>query len=50
MQQLKQDDFHDLHMFPMGLTDLGKKNCYLAENYKLFRTITLALMIRNWNL
>lgn len=43
MQQLKQDDFHDLHMLPMGLTDLGKKNCYLAENYKLFRTITLAL-------
>ncbi len=42
-QQLVQDDFHDLHMFPMGLTDLGKKNCYLAENYRLFRTISLAL-------
>jgi len=42
-QQLTQGDFHDLHMFTMGLTDLGKKNCYLAENYKLFRIVSLAL-------
>lgn len=42
-QQLVQDDFHDLHMFPMSLTDLGKKDCNLAENYRLFRKISLAL-------
>lgn len=42
-QQLVQDDFHDLHMFPMALNDLGKKNCNLAENYRLYREISLAL-------
>ena len=42
-QQLIQDDFHDLHMFPMSLTDLGKKDCNLAENYRLYRRISLAL-------
>lgn len=42
-QQLVQDDFHDLHMFPMSLTDLGKKDCNLAENYRLYRMISLAL-------
>lgn len=42
-QQLIQDDFHDLHMFPMSLTDLGKKDCNLAENYRLYRMISLAL-------
>lgn len=42
-QQLTQDDFHDLHMFPMSLTDLGKKDCNLAENYRLYRQISLAL-------
>lgn len=42
-QELKQDDFHDLHMFPMSLGDLGKKNCKLADNYRLFRRIALAL-------
>lgn len=42
-QQLVQSDFHDLHLFAMGLTDLGKKNCYLAENYRLFRLVSLAL-------
>lgn len=42
-QQLLSDDFHDLHMFPMALTDLGKKDSNLAENYRLFRTISLAL-------
>lgn len=42
-QQLVQDDFHDLHMFPMALADLGKKDCNLAENYRLYRMIALAL-------
>lgn len=42
-QQLLEDDFHDLHMFPMSLIDLGKKDCNLAENYRLFRMISLAL-------
>lgn len=42
-QQLVQDDFHDLHMFSMSLTDLGKKDCNLAENYRLYRMISLAL-------
>lgn len=42
-QQLVQDDFHDLHMFPMSLSDLGKRDCHLAENYRLYRTISLAL-------
>ncbi len=37
------DDFHDLHMFNMSLTDLGKKDCLLAENYRLFRDVSLAL-------
>lgn len=40
---LSTDDFHDLHMFKMTLTDLGKKDCLLAENYKLYRDISLAL-------
>ena len=40
---LGPDDFHDLHMFKMTLTDLGKKDCLLAENYKLFRDVSLAL-------
>ncbi len=42
-QQLLQEDFHDLHMFSMSLTDLGKKDCNLAENYRLYRMISLAL-------
>lgn len=42
-QQLLEDDFHDLHMFPMSLIDLGKRDCNLAENYRLFRMISLAL-------
>ncbi len=42
-QTLCQDDFHDLHMFPMGLADLGKKDCNLAENYRLYRKIAIAL-------
>ena len=42
-QQLLEDDFHDLHMFPMSLIDLGKNDCNLAENYRLFRKISLAL-------
>lgn len=42
-QQLVPDDFHDLHMFSMGLTSLGKNNCNLAESHKLYRTISLAL-------
>ncbi len=42
-QQLLSDDFHDLHMFPMALTDLGKKDSNLGENYKLFKKISLAL-------
>jgi len=40
---LAQDDFHDLHMFKMTLADLGKKDCLLAENYKLYRDVSLAL-------
>lgn len=44
-QQLLEDDFHDLHMFPMSLIDLGKKDCNLAENYRLFRMISLALEV-----
>lgn len=40
---LGSDDFHDLHMFQMTLTDLGKKDCLLAENYKMFRDVSLAL-------
>lgn len=42
-QVLTPDDFHDLHLFSMSLTDLGKKNINLSENYKLFRSISLAL-------
>lgn len=42
-QIVSHDDFHDLHMFPMDLNDLGKKDCKLGENYKLFRQISLAL-------
>ncbi|MBD5540058.1 MAG: DUF87 domain-containing protein [Lachnospiraceae bacterium] len=42
-QELVQDDFHDLHMFPMSLTDLGRRDCNLAENYRLYRIISLAL-------
>jgi DNA phosphorothioation-dependent restriction protein DptH len=42
-KMLGPDDFHDLHMFQMTLTDLGKKDCLLAENYKLFRDISFAL-------
>lgn len=42
-QQLVQNDFHDLHMFPMSLNDLGKNNCNLAENYRLYRKISIAL-------
>ena len=42
-QVISHDDFHDLHMFPMDLNDLGKKDCKLGENYKLFRQISLAL-------
>ena len=42
-QSISNDDFHDLHMFPMDMNDLGKKDCKLAENYRLFRKISLAL-------
>ena len=42
-QQLVSDDFHDLHMFSMGLTNLGKDYSNLAESYKLYRMISLAL-------
>lgn len=42
-QQLVSDDFHDLHMFSMGLTNLGKDYGNLAESYKLYRMISLAL-------
>ena len=42
-QSISHDDFHDLHMFPMDMNDLGKRDCKLAENYKLFRKISLAL-------
>lgn len=42
-QKLEQDDFHDLHMLQMTLTDLGKRDSKLAENYKLYRMISLAL-------
>lgn len=42
-QEFVQDDFHDLHMFPMSLADLGKNNDKLGANYKLYRRITLAL-------
>lgn len=42
-KNLSQDDFHDLHMFKMTLADLGKKDCLLAENYKLYRDVSLAL-------
>lgn len=42
-QQLQPDDFHDLHMFPMSLSDLGKKDFKLAENHRLFRKISMAL-------
>lgn len=42
-KKLEKDDFHDLHMFSMGLTDLGNKNRNLADNYKLFSIISLAL-------
>lgn len=40
---LAASDFHDLHMFQMNLTDLGKNDCRLAENYKMYREISLAL-------
>lgn len=42
-QKLVSDDFHDLHMFSMGLTNLGKDYSNLAESYKLYRMISLAL-------
>ena len=42
-QQLVPEDFHDLHMFSMSLMSLGKNDCNLAENYRLYRTISLAL-------
>lgn len=42
-QFLQTSDFHDLHMFSMSLSDLGKKNINLEENYKLFRSVSLAL-------
>lgn len=42
-QKLVQDDFHDLHMFPMELSDLGKNNSYLKDNFNLYRSITIAL-------
>ena len=42
-QKLQPSDFHDLHMFSMSLSDLGKKNANLSENYKLFRDVSLAL-------
>lgn len=42
-QKLEQVDFHDLHMFQMSLADVGKKDSKLAENYKLYRDISLAL-------
>lgn len=42
-QQLLEDDFHDLNMFPMSLIDLGKQDCKLGDNYCLFRKISLAL-------
>lgn len=42
-QKLCQDDFQDLHMFPMSLTDLGKNDCNLDNNYRLYRKVSLAL-------
>lgn len=40
---LKKDDFHDLHLFPMDMADIGKKGKELISNYKLFRDINLAI-------
>lgn len=42
-KQLVDDDFHDLHLFRMGMSDLGKKNENLAINHKLFRDISIAI-------
>lgn len=42
-QSLGSEDFHDFHMFHMELTDLGKNNGILAENYRIFRTVSQAL-------
>lgn len=41
-QILVASDFHDLHMFSMSLTDLGKDS-RLADNYKIYRDISFAL-------
>lgn len=42
-QSLSTNDFHDLHLFQMSLSDLRKKDRRLADNYKLYRDISLAL-------
>lgn len=43
-QKLEQEDFHDLHMFQMNLSNLEKNaGNKLAENYRLYRDVSLAL-------
>lgn len=43
-KSLEREDFHDLHLFSMSMTDLGKNNGKLLEdNYKLLRDINIAI-------
>ena len=42
-RKMTDEDFHDLHMFHMEFANLGKKDCFIAENYKLYKEISLAL-------
>ncbi len=40
---LENEDFHDLHLFSMSMTDLGKNDGKLSDNYKLLRDINIAI-------
>ncbi len=40
---LENEDFHDLHLFSMSMTDLGRRNENLFSNHKLFQEINMAI-------
>lgn len=42
-KSLEREDFHDLHLFSMSMTDLGKGSKSLSDNYKLLRDINIAI-------
>lgn len=42
-KSLEREDFHDLHLFSMSMTDLGRRNEKLLDNYKLLRDINIAI-------